>query len=100
MKVTQLALKIFLDEVKSLEAPTERVTKASERWLKLQKEREAWGSSDPYWIALARNELEGALIEYRERLAVIYDVMGDKGLVNFIPTGTADLDEVDMNGKR
>ena len=87
MKISQFNLNILLDEVDALCQMQKPLKEAAQEWLKHQKSREVYGSSDQYWTALARTKLERELIEFREKLAMVYDFMGDRGLVEFQPTG-------------
>lgn len=87
MKVTQLSLKMFLDSVKALDTAAVEVREKAQYWLGLQEDRQVGYTPDAYVVNVARSNLEDALEHYREQLAHTYDFMGDKGFVNFVPTG-------------
>lgn len=87
MKLVSFNLKIFLEELERVQEQIEKTKKASENWLWYQKDRQEWGNTNQYAASSARLKLETELMVLRERLAVAYDFQGDRGLVNFEPTG-------------
>lgn len=89
MKITIFSLSVFLDEVKALERKRPALEEAAQAWLAMQKQRQDYGSVDGLKLQGVRMKLEDELMEYRQALANVYDFMGDKGLVNFVPTGVA-----------
>lgn len=86
MKISQFNLKILLEEVDTLCDMRAELKEAGKSWLRFQEERDKWGSVDQYWTAISRSKLERKLVEFREKLAMVYDFMGDRGLVEFTPT--------------
>jgi hypothetical protein len=86
MKITQFNLKIFVDELRSLGEMIPDVETTAEQWLKYQERRDKWGWQDQEGTAAARGSLEARLTEIRDKMATVYDFMGDRGLTNFEPT--------------
>jgi hypothetical protein len=79
MKVSRFNLKILEGELDQLQEQLEPLRKAIKSW------------SEPMWqdvdyVARQRYKLEKELTSFRERMALIYDFMGDRGLADFIPT--------------
>jgi hypothetical protein len=86
MKITRFNLKIFVEELERLHDEIPDVQSASESWLKYQEQREKYGWQDQYGTQASRMALEDRLTQIRQRLALVYDFMSDRGLVNFEPT--------------
>jgi hypothetical protein len=86
VKITRFNLQIFVEELERLHDEIPDVQSAAESWLKHQEEREKYGWQDQYATAASRMALEDRLTEIRQRLALVYDFMSDRGLVNFEPT--------------
>lgn len=87
MKLSRFNLSILLSENKALADLEEELREAGEAWMESVNRREE-GSSD--WLTKGRRErLERLLTEYRFKLAAVYDFMGDRGMVDFAPTGYA-----------
>jgi hypothetical protein len=95
MKITQFNLQIFVEELKSLEEMIPDITGSAENWLKYQKQRDQYGWRDEYGTSAARAALEDRLTDIRQKLATVYDFMGDRGLTNFEPTTL----EMSQNGR-
>ena len=87
--MTSFNLKIFLEELDRLEEAVKEVEEAAKPWLWHQNDRQTWGNTDQYAASAARLALEEKLMVLRERMAIAYDFQGDRGLVNFEPTGLA-----------
>lgn len=85
MKISRFNLKILESELLTLEHSFPDLRKAIADWSSSQDRRDN-GSVDQEWVAIQRSRLERELTAFRERLAVIYDFMGDRGLTEFIPT--------------
>lgn len=94
MKLVSFNLKILMDETDRLCEQIEDTKKAANHWLRYQNERELYGSADQQGNAYARLALEQELMKLRERLAIVYDFQGDRGLANFEPTGLATMEDV------
>jgi hypothetical protein len=86
VKITQFNLKIFVEELERLHDEIPDVNASAQSWLKLQEQRDKYGWQDQYGIAASRMALEDRLTQIRQRLALVYDFMSDRGLVNFEPT--------------
>jgi hypothetical protein len=83
MKIRRPTLKIFISNVEKLEADIIPKLKDNARdWIRLQEEREQYGSADPYWLSLARDSLERSLDDFREAISELYDFQNEKGLVD------------------
>lgn len=88
MKISRFNLKILESELDSLERDFEPLRKAIKSWANpIYKDQE--------WIATQRNRLENELTAFRDRMAVIYDFMGDRGLANFEPTSLRNARELE-----
>lgn len=80
MKVSRYSLEIFVSEIEALDKLDEEVKTACKDWIYAKD-----NNKDQYEVNLARNKVERVLIEFRQKISTIYDFMGDRGLVNFIP---------------
>jgi hypothetical protein len=89
MKASVMNIGILLDEITSLERQFPEIRKSCRAWLALQDQRKEYGSINPYQLQAERADMEERLMDFRQKLATIYDYMGDRGLVNFVPTGVA-----------
>lgn len=94
MKVSQFNINIFKSELHVLNKQAIATEKAIDEWLAIQKDRERYGSTDQEWARMARDKLERELIKYRAQLATVYDFMGDRGLVDFVPERDIEDEEV------
>ena len=56
-------------------------------WLEMQERREKGWGSDQYRTQAVRVALEDQLNELREKLAIVYDFQGDRGMADFVPAG-------------
>lgn len=102
MKLTQFNTRIFVQELKDLNNLIEETTDQANAWLEGQERRDkGWGFSQ-YEMQGIRLALEDKLNDLREKLAVVYDFQGDRGMADFVPAGfnseveeDEDEDEVD-----
>ena len=75
---------MFAEEIKNVEPLRNRVAEAANQWIELKKAK-----NDPYRyisndrIAYSRERLVNALVLYRNQLSKIYDIMNERGLVDF-----------------
>lgn len=81
MKVVRPTLRILLDDLDKLDKAKENLKHCANAWMNELDNRDGGWSSDQYYISILRNNLENSVIEYRKKLAEVYDFMGDKGLV-------------------
>jgi hypothetical protein len=81
MKLARVPLKILLDEIAALDEIKAELRKWSSLWIEQQDMRENGGGFDPYSAGFYRLRTETYLIKYREQLAKIYDLQGDRGLM-------------------
>jgi len=79
MKISRFNLKILEGELDALEEMLTPLRKAAKSW-----SEPMWTDAD--YVATQRFKLEKNLTEFREKMAIIYDFMGDRGLADFIPT--------------
>lgn len=85
MKLVVFNTKILMDELDRLTENITKTKKEGERWLYYQRDRADWGNTDQAGTAHARMAFEQELMDLRERMATVYDFMGDRGFVNFEP---------------
>lgn len=85
MKLTSFNLRIFVDECERLKEDIDALHKVADGWLWYQDDRKSFGNTDQNAAGYARQALEEQLMKIRERLAVVYDFQGDRGLHNFVP---------------
>jgi len=81
MRLTRPAVNIFESEVRKLESSLPDLYKAIDGWVAKQEERDSWGSVDPYWLGIARDNIERAITKFHDDISALYDLMGDRGLV-------------------
>lgn len=87
MKLSRFNLGIFITEAESLCDLVPSLKEASEEWIKLQNRRDAGWTVDQDQINYIRSKVERLLMQFREKMATVYDFQGDRGLVNFEATG-------------
>jgi hypothetical protein len=64
-----------------------RVSHQAETWLDGQEKRDKGYGVDQYRMQSIRISLEDRLNELREKLALVYDFQGDRGMADFAPAG-------------
>lgn len=74
-------------ELLSLEKMLPDVVSAIDTWVEKVGDRD---DGKGVQISGHRQHLETQLTDFRKKMSTIYDFMGDRGLVNFEPTGFAD----------
>lgn len=74
MKVSRYSLEIFASEVEALSKLNETVVLACKDWVYAKDH-----NMDQYEVNSRRNKVERELIEFRQKIATIYDFMGDRG---------------------
>jgi hypothetical protein len=79
MKISRFNLKILEGELTALQEQIELMHRAIKNW-----SEPTWTDAD--YVASQRFKLEKRLTEFREKMALIYDFMGDRGLADFVPT--------------
>lgn len=84
MRVTRVGLKIFVDEVKAMEADLPNLYTACEKWQKYQEQKEKYGWVDNDELSFIRSQLERRMDKFRDQLSKVYDEMNDRGLVEAI----------------
>lgn len=87
MKLTQFNTRIFVQELEDLGALINRVQNQANVWLDGQERREKGGYFNQYDVQAVRYGLESQLNELREKLALVYDFQGDRGMADFVPAG-------------
>jgi hypothetical protein len=83
MRIVEPTLMMFLNEVGKVEPLRARVEAAANNWLWYKNQRDKYGRNNSEAIQDARASLENCLGEYRRELSKIYDMMADRGLVDF-----------------
>jgi len=68
------------DMIEGINGAKNVLTKAAGDWIVEQDYRDQGWTVDQYHVQIVRNNLENAIIEYRKKLAEVYDFMGDRGL--------------------
>lgn len=89
MKISRFNLGIFADEVEQLDKMLDPLKNAAKDWMRAKDT-----TLDQWTINMYRNKLESEMMEFRQKIATIYDFMGDRGLVNFIPPTNGANNEV------
>src|SRR6516164_5768567 len=87
MKLTQFNTRIFVQELSDLSDMIGRVSHQAETWLDGQEKRDKGYGVDQYRMQSIRISLEDRLNELREKLALVYDFQGDRGMADFAPAG-------------
>jgi len=87
MKLTQFNVKIFVSELEDLESMSSRIRTQAETWLDGQERRDKGYGFDQYGMQAIRMGLEDQLNAFREKLALVYDFQGDRGMADFAPAG-------------
>jgi len=87
MKLTQFNTKILVQELDDLGNLIDKVTHQANTWLNGQERRERIGYVNAYDMQAVRYALENQLNELREKLALVYDFQGDRGMADFVPAG-------------
>ena len=87
MKLTQFNTKIFVQELDDLQGQIEQVKHQATTWLEGQERRDKGWGFDQYRMQGIRMGLENQLNDLREKLALVYDFQGDRGMADFAPAG-------------
>lgn len=93
MKLTQYNTKIFDSELATLVEHIDETRAAITAWLKVQEEREKYGTVDQNFAQGHRQYLESRLNELRDKMAVVYDFQGYRGMCDFVPSGFTILED-------
>lgn len=96
MKLTQFNTKIFVQELTDLSELISQVNHQASTWLNGQEAREKGQGIDQYRMQGIRMGLENQLNELREKLALVYDFQGDRGMADFAPAGFNNGDEEEV----
>jgi hypothetical protein len=86
VKLSQYNTKIFVSELSDLSHMLDRVMHQATTWIDGQEARGRGGVSQ-YQMQQIRMGLENQLNELREKLALVYDFQGDRGMADFAPAG-------------
>jgi hypothetical protein len=87
MKLTQYNTKIFISELDDLSNLITKITNQANTWLEGQERRDKGWGVDQYHMQAVRIALEDQLNEIREKMALVYDFQGDRGMADFVPAG-------------
>lgn len=87
MKLSQYNTKIFVSELSDLADKIDQVQHQATTWIEGQERREKGQGFNQYQMQSIRLGLENQLNELREKLALVYDFQGDRGMADFAPAG-------------
>jgi len=87
MKLTQFNTRIFVSELDDLSDIIIRVQNQANTWLEGQERRDKGFGFDQYGMQAVRIALEDMLNEFRDKVALVYDFQGDRGMADFAPAG-------------
>ncbi|HEY1248818.1 MAG TPA: hypothetical protein VGE97_07525 [Nitrososphaera sp.] len=87
MKLSRFNTQIFIKELEDLSQQISETKTQAETWIEAVDRRDKGMGWSQYHVQGLRMGLENRLNELREKLAVVYDFQGDRGMADFVPAG-------------